>query len=272
MFGKLLKYDFRSMFKQFAFIWPAALVLALVNHFTMSAMTTVSGDGALGTSTLGTTTAGITMLVYVAILMAMFITALIFAIQRFYKGILGDEGYLMHTLPVRPWQLIGSKLLTAVATTFLSVVVALLSILIIMPWSWDDIRVIFRALGYLFSHWDLTATQSSLALLESILLMLAFFATGFLQLYLSMGIGHLFSKHRVALSVAAFIAIEALITSLLNVIGPWLGRVIAPIASEPFDMWVYHRSVWSGIAVNLILSAVCFLATEYIIRKRLNLE
>ena len=29
MFGKLLKYDFRSMFKQFAFIWPAALVLEI---------------------------------------------------------------------------------------------------------------------------------------------------------------------------------------------------------------------------------------------------
>jgi len=29
MFWKLLKYDFRSMFKQFAFIWPAALALAL---------------------------------------------------------------------------------------------------------------------------------------------------------------------------------------------------------------------------------------------------
>ena len=28
MFGKLLKYDFRSMWKQFAFIWPAALALA----------------------------------------------------------------------------------------------------------------------------------------------------------------------------------------------------------------------------------------------------
>ena len=32
MFGKLLKYDFRSMFKQFAFIWPATLVLAVINH------------------------------------------------------------------------------------------------------------------------------------------------------------------------------------------------------------------------------------------------
>ena len=50
MFGKLLKYDFRSMWKQFAFIWPAALALALVNHFTI--------NGLDSTSTVGETTAG----------------------------------------------------------------------------------------------------------------------------------------------------------------------------------------------------------------------
>ena len=83
MFGKLLKYDFRSMWKQFAFIWPAALVLAVVNRFTL--------DGLDSSSSVGETTAGVAMLVYVAILMAMFIVAVIFTIQRFYKGLLGED-------------------------------------------------------------------------------------------------------------------------------------------------------------------------------------
>ena len=74
MFGRLVKYDFRSMFKQFGFIWPAALLLALVNHFTLF--------GLNSTCTVGETTAGVAMLVYVAILMAMFIVAVIFTIQR----------------------------------------------------------------------------------------------------------------------------------------------------------------------------------------------
>ena len=81
MFGRLVKYDFRSMFKQFGFIWPAALLLALVNHFTLF--------GLNSTSTVGETTAGMAMLVYVAILMAMFIITMIFVIQRFFKGLLG---------------------------------------------------------------------------------------------------------------------------------------------------------------------------------------
>lgn len=272
MFGKLLKYDFRSMFKQFAFIWPAALALAVVNHFTMNAMTTVSGDGTFGTSTVGTTTAGIAMLIYVAILMAMFIVALVFTIQRFYKGLLGDEGYLMHTLPVRPWQLIGSKLLCAVVTTFLSVIVAILSILVILPWGREDFQELFRGLRYIFSHWNIQATHGVIGVLEFCLMMLCSFATGFLQLYLAMSIGHLFNKNRVAFSVIAFIAVNAVMTTLLNAIGP----VLEPILNSMVGNWntaaSFHSTVWIVIAGELVLCAVYFAGTEFILRKKLNLE
>mgnify|MGYP001114683116 CR=1 FL=1 len=264
MFGKLLKYDFRSMCKQFAFIWPAALALALVNHFTIS--------GLDSTSTVGETTAGISMLIYVAILMAMFIVALVFAIQRFYKGLLGDEGYLMHTLPVKPWQLIGAKLLCAVLTTFLSVVVAMLSILIIVPWSLEDLRVLFEGLQYLFGHWDLDATRVVVEVLEFLLFMLVSFATGYLQLYLSMSVGHLFHKNRVAMSVVAFIAINALMSTLLNVISSGLGPILRPLLTGQSGQWLYHHSIWAAIAWELVLCAIYFAGTEFILRKRLNLE
>ena len=35
MLWKLLKYDFRAMVKSFAILWPASLVVALVNRFTI---------------------------------------------------------------------------------------------------------------------------------------------------------------------------------------------------------------------------------------------
>ena len=265
MFGKLLKYDFRSMLKQFAFIWPAALVLALVNHFTINSFVT-------STSEVRGTTAGISMMIYVAILMAMFITALVFAIQRFYKGLLGDEGYLMHTLPVKPWQLIGSKLLCAVITTFLSVIVAVVSVFIIMPWEREDFQQLFYGLRYLFSHWDSDMTNALLALLESLLMMLVSFATGFLQLYLAMSIGHLLNKNRVAFSVVAFIAINAVMTTLLSIIGPRMEHILNNIVGNWDSIASYHATIWVVIAGELVVSAVYFAGTEFILRKRLNLE
>lgn len=42
-------------------------------------------------------------------MVALFVLTMIVIIQRFYKGLLCDEGYLMFTLPVKPWQLIATK-------------------------------------------------------------------------------------------------------------------------------------------------------------------
>ena len=265
MFGKLLKYDFRSMFKQFAFVWPAALALALVNHFTINSFV-ASASG------LRQTISGVAMLVYIAILMAMFIIALVPDIQRFYKGLLGDEGYLMHTLPVKPWQLIASKLVCAVATTFISIAVALVSMFLIFPLRLSDIQEIFRGLGYLFSHWNINSTHAVIALFEILLLMAVSFAFGYLELYLSMSIGHLFNKNRIAWSVVAFIVLN----TFWNVVGAKTLQVMFDDLLIPAfrDMGtpVNHLALWAGIAAMLVPCAVCFAATEYILRKRLNLE
>ena len=266
MFGKLLKYDFRSMLKQFAFIWPAALALALVNHFTINSFVT-------STSAVGETTAGIAMLVYVAILIAMFVIALVFACQRFYKGLLGDEGYLMHTLPVKPWQLIGSKLLCAVVTTFLSVAVSLLSVLVLLPWEKETFQEIFEGLHYVFTHLNIQTVHVIAGFLEFCLMMMMSFAVGYLQIYLSMGVGHLFNKNRTIATFVAFIVINAVVTGLL-------GRFLSPafdLVFENVSLIVdssarFHSVMWIAIASELVLCAAYFAGTEFILRKKLNLE
>lgn len=264
MFGKLLKYDFRSMWKQFAFIWPAALVLAVVNRFTL--------DGLDSSSSVGETTAGVAMLVYVAILMAMFIVAVIFTIQRFYKGLLGDEGYLMHTLPVKPWQLVASKLICAVVTTTVNVAVAILSMLLIIPWSKEDVQEVLQAFRYLFSHWNIQATEMTVAVLEFALCTLVSLAVGYLHLYLAMALGHLFNKNRAAMSVAAFIALQVIVSILGNMLLPPITDLISPFVHNFQGLEGFHAAMWFGIAIELAASAVYFAGTNYILHHRLNLE
>ena len=265
MFGKLLTYDFRSMFKQFAFVWPAALVLALVNHFTVNSFITSASD-------VKQTVSGVAMLVYVAILMAMFIIALVAVIQRFYKGLLGDEGYLMHTLPVKPWQLIASKLVCAVVMTFISIAVALVSMFLIFPLRLADIQEICRGLGSVFSHWNIYSTHAVIAIFEILLLIAVSFMFGYLELYLSMSIGHLFNKNRIAWSVVAFIVLN----TFWDVVGAKTLQVMFDDLFIPafrnMDTPVNHLALWAGIGAMLVPCAVCFAATEYILRNRLNLE
>ena len=272
MFGKLMKYDFRSMLKQFAFIWPAALVLAVVNRFTLS--------GLESTSATGETVAGIAMLVFVAIMIAMFVIAVIFTVQRFYKGLLGDEGYLMHTLPVRPWALISSKLVCAVTLTVISILVAIASILVIVS-PVVDLREIFHVLRWL---WDAIRGNSDrinafLVLLEILILILTGMAQSYLMLYLAMAIGHLFNKNLAAMSVAAYIGIHVVVSTLLsftsNIFGDMLGDFLSGLfwGKSGYPVWrSVHMSLWFSIFVVGIGGAVYFFLTEYILRNKLNLE
>ena len=272
MFGKLLKYDFRSMLKQFAFIWPAALVLAVVNRFTLS--------GLDSTSATGETVAAIAMFVFVSIMIAMFVIAVIFTVQRFYKGLLGDEGYLMHTLPVRPWALIASKLVCAVVLTVISIVIAIVSILVIVS-PVVDIREIFHVLRWFWEalRGNTNVINAFLVILEFLLLLLVGMAQSYLMLYLAMAIGHLFNKNRAAMSVAAYIGIHVVVSmlpsSINNIFGDMLGDFLSDLfwGKSGYPVWQsLHMSLWFSILFVGIGGAVYFFLTEYILRRRLNLE
>ena len=269
MLGKLLKYDFRSMWKQFAFIWPAALALALVNRFTI----TLPEDS----SALGGMIAGIAGLVYMAILIAMSVIAVIFVIQRFYKGLLGDEGYLMNTLPVKTWQLIVSKLLCASVATIVSVFVAVLSILLIAPIDGMGYIDIFRKTAQVFA--ELIARYHAnvpLLIVEFVVLCLVGLFASYLQLYLAMAIGHLFGRNRIAMSIIAYVGINAVLSVVTTVLGitffsqfdELLGRLMAGMS----DWQIWHTMMAGLILFTAVQAVVFFIVTERILHRHLNLE
>ena len=104
-------------------------------------------------------------------------------------------------------------------------------------------------------------------------MMMTSFATGYLQIYLAMGIGHLVNKHRSAVTFIAFIGINAVVSTVT-------GRFLSPV----FDMVIdgvntivdsavkFHSVMWIAIAGELVLCAIYFAGTEFILRKKLNLE
>lgn len=257
MLGKLLKYDFRSMLKQFAILWPAALAVALLNRIFFSFN--------LDSYRTGTIIQVLTMILYIAILMGMFVLAVVFVVQRFYKGLLGDEGYLMHTLPVVSWQLIASKILCAVVVTVVSIITAMASIFILVP-DTKFMADFWRGLGEL-----LRDPNGVLITLEVILFILTGMAQGYLMLYLAMGIGHLFHKNRVAMSVLAYIGMNWLLNFLISLTAFTVREPVEDFLTN-LDAANVHTALWISIVWNLLLGAAFFTGTDYILRKKLNLE
>ena len=254
MLIKLLKYDFRAMWKQFSIIWPAALVIAFLNRFTLFSnhhRWDMEPTGLLGVISLS---------LLFGVMFAMFVVSMVFVLTRFYRGLLGDEGYLMHTLPVKAWQLVLSKLLCALSVSILNTVVAFAAMFLMMPIDWREAfdlelwQMVFRGLA--------RQPDALLYLLELCVLMLAVLTLMLTVVYLSMAIGHQFNRHRVLMSVVAFFVMDIVGNLLLSLLDA-LDLAILPGG---------HLAMWATSGLMIIPAAAMFLATSYLLSHRLNLE
>lgn len=260
MLLKLLKYDFRSMWKQFSFIWPAALILGFINRFTLP-ISTSAQSAQLGQAREWV--ALVSMTVFIGVCLAMVVVTAVYVLTRFYRGLLGDEGYLMHTLPVSTWQLVLSKLVCALVVTVANGVVGLASIFLMIPLGAQDVldpelwNRILRALAQ--------QPEVLLYMLEYCILFLTMFALMFTMFYLSMAIGHLFARHRVFMSVVAFFVIDI----VGNLILSFLDRTGLLFHAGVLEG---HLSVWIAVGLLAIPTVLMFLGTSYILKNRLNLE
>lgn len=243
MFGKLMKYELKSLLKGLLPLYGAILAVALINAVMASFGIGNSIDG------LPQVTA---IMLYFGLCVAVAVVTFLVIIQRFYKGLLGQEGYLMFTLPVPTWQLTLSKLLGAVITTILSGIVGMLSILI---------------LGSLNINWTLDAT---LFIIELIVLMLVGVAAMILEIYVAMALGHLANKHRIAMSFVWFVVLQTVLSFLT-------GLSAMALSYWPFFPAFYanlsaHGMMWMMILPCLIEAAVFYFGTTWILKNKLNLE
>lgn len=243
MFGKLMKYELKSLLKGLLPLYGAILAVALINAVMASFGIGNSIDG------LPQVTA---IMLYFGLCVAVAVVTFLVIIQRFYKGLLGQEGYLMFTLPVPTWQLTLSKLLGAVITTILSGIVGMLSILI---------------LGSLNINWTLDAT---LFIIELIVLMLVGVAAMILEIYVAIALGHLANKHRIAMSFVWFVVLQTVLSFLTGLAAMALGY--SPFFPAFYANLSAHGMMWMMILPCLIEAAVFYFGTTWILKNKLNLE
>ena len=255
MMSKLLKYDLRANMKIFILIWPAMLLFAGLQRLLLN----FHYEGALASAliTLLTTLMVLSML-------AAFTLCFVICIIRFYSGLLRREGYLMFTLPVKPWQLVLSKFLTALLTCTVTFIVCALS-------SWylfDGIDGFYEVADMILNR---LKPRENLMLLLVVLMLFASLCEGLLQVYLSCSIGQLFNKHRVFWSVVIYFGITVLIeiVSVTALVGLDLWNVFDAIAETAAART--NLLLASVLAVQLALCTLYYFLTERILRKNLNL-
>ena len=249
MLRKLLKYDLRANLKIYLFLWPSVLVFACLARLVR--ISGLSGD--VYRIAVSTTT---TLSVLGAIAACVF--AVIVSIMRFYSGLLRSEGYLMFTLPVKPWQLVLSKFITAILSCGITFAVVFLSSVVFVFGVGETLRVS----GRLWSNLSLPE-GGTLAL--ALLTLFAALCVFLLQVYVSCSVGHLFRRRRILYSVLTYYGI-AICVQFVSVIA---------LTANPFGIWVNTNEnlvLCITLLWQVALGLLYFFLTERILRKRLNLE
>ncbi len=266
MFGKLCKLELRYMMRNFLPIWGIVLVLAALNGVAFS----LDLDG--------NTAFGLLLTALVGVLIAMTVLCLVLVVQRFYHGLLKNEGYLMFTLPVKTGSLILSKGLAALLVMVVSGVVGVLAFALVMgrvlDWS-----VLTETVTYLYQESGATAGNLALITLATVLLALTVVAFHIQMIYLAQAIGHMASSHRVGMSVLAYLAISVVLSTLGNLLNSVLG-----VLSEDYllDLMAGYETLAECIpiiagaelvnaALYLAGTVIFFLLTRDILETLLNL-
>lgn len=269
MLRKLLKYEFQATGRIFLPLYGALIIVAIIQRVFLAFNLNNLDSFALNILTASVPT------LFGALIFGICVVTFIMMIQRFYKNLLGREGYLMFTLPVSAAKLIWSKLIVIIVWTILSVIVGIIAFAIVFM----DAYSLGMAFAEIAKGLKILMTERLMgAAVETVILVFAMIALSVLSIYLSMAIGQMASKHRILSSVGAYIGISFIINNVVLAIIVAMGNsgvirsVYGALAINLDEIQAAHLLMWLIILFFAAQAVVYFLLTRHILTKKLNLE
>ena len=224
--------------------------------------------------------------VYLMLCVAIAVITALTIIQRFTRNLLGREGYLMHTLPVTPAQLILSKLISSMVWLLCSILVIALSLGVFFLCGMLNVNGIFsdwasavRDFRQLADILQRVLNVSGFMLLLTAIEWLATLVCSILCLYTACMIGHQFKQHFALVGIAAFVILNIVqnrLVALLPYTNNTVGLDMVVIASG--DTWqvttnrFYLRAVLISLLADAVLCGVYFAATNWLMKNKLDLD
>ena len=216
MLKKLFKYEWRSVSTLLFIVHGALLIYALIGRIGyqiyFSRFVSDSGSTVMGITTM------FYVIVYVFGIMAVLLMTMLYLAMHIQKSFFSDEGYLTHTLPVSPTQLLLSKMFIYWIWTILDIIFVVISIgiLLINKETWPAFTHVFREMwNTLSSLSGFSNVVNNIIYLLSLFVDFFCFSTGLL--IFAICLGSQFKTHKVMGSVLSFFGI-VIISNIVNLI------------------------------------------------------
>lgn len=268
MLKKLLKYDISSSYRSFLPLYGALLLSSVLLSFR-------SGDAFFMPGSANGFFFEILSSLYGVLIIVLMVMTASNCTRRYRQSLLGDEGYLMHTLPVTSMQLILSKVITAFVWITLSTITLIASIIILVIGAagfsdtFEFIGIFFKEAGRAISN-DIRVLW---VILSAWLLVSFSYLVFLLVVYVSASLSHLpiFQKYRRLSSFGFFIAIFILINATTNfAINPMWNRLIGTsFTATSLTNIIYY--ILFNVAIEAVYCVALWFAANNLLSKNLNL-
>nr|WP_325213222.1 hypothetical protein [uncultured Oscillibacter sp.] len=271
MLRKLLKHEFRATGRVMLPMYLVLLVTALGSN--------LAGRGMMdGHSDILNILAVIIVMAFGFAIAGVLLMSFVLMIQRFYKNLLQDEGYLMFTLPVSVHQHIWSKLIVS-AVWFVATVLAIIAASLIVAYDVGFLREFFDFLSWFFQGLQKLkiseALNGTVYLVEFAVLMFLSMAAFSLQFYAALAAGHSRPNRKMLWSVVWFFGFQFGLQFLGSLLFITLDRLHIPF---PFHLEIHsatvaiHVGLLLAIGVVILYGAIFYAVTTFFLKRHLNLE
>lgn len=287
MLKQLLKYEFKATKSLYFGLYLALALLSVVLGVSFRQ------ENARAHSTSFQNLEVILMVLYLSVIFAIAVLCFVSTVQRFYKNLLGREGYLMHTLPVTETQLILSKLLTSMVWVLCSGLVGIVCITgmvsigvldaeVLGTVDWDSWKQLW---GMLYGE---LGAKFWLVMFWTILINLARLASLILCVYAACMIAHQFKKQTMVAGILAFIGLNVVENQIDKLLGMndvtlfvGVNYMLVDVSDVSGGTTVMHylttafgqgASYLFCFVFTAAIAAVYFCLTRWLMKYKLNLE
>lgn len=273
MLKKLIHHEFIATGRIFLPLYGAFLVMSILLRVYSEIQNTWRIDFPGWLSIIE----AVPVILYVLLFIAVLAATVVVAIQRFYKNLMTEEGYLMFTLPVKVHQLINSKLLVATVWSIISGLVCLLSvfILVVTPDTFTTI-----------DHWwtiiYASAAKQGLYLtgwlgFELLVSLLVGIVTSFITIYAAIAATNFSGNHKLLMGIGVYVVINIavqIITSVAMTVAAFLFNetVTEMLFNKPNYMGFLDVILWGSMGLSIVIAALLYLGTHWTLKHKLNLN
>lgn len=266
MLGKLIKHEFRATGRILLPALAVLLVLTVMAGFSIKSLEMSSVPELLEIIFV------IILMAFVIGIIAVWVMTVWLMISRFYNNLLGDEGYLMFTLPASVHSHIWAKLIVSFLW-FLLVGIAVTLIIsgLVISLTVSDFAQFVQGFPEFKEVWQLILKVFDynhgmiiLSAIETLAVVIVGAAAACLQFYAAMAIGQSFANRKLLCMVIAYAVLSILASFVTSGVGMSL-----ELATSDRDMLgvIMHAT----LAANLAICAVYYLITAQLLKKKLNL-